>query len=186
MIANRGDETRGEPDSRSTAPSPPAPRSTRSATSPRRSPSGTRRSASSAATAAWSAPTPSSASRPTSPSTPEERPRPSSAVDAKGKEFAGLKATLQVAPEDCTGCGACVNICPAKDKVNDGRKAINLEPRPPCARAEAENWEFFLAIPNTDTKSSTSPCPRASRCASPSSSSPEPARAAARPLTSSS
>ncbi len=74
------------------------------------------------------------------------------AVDAKGKEFAGLKATLQVAPEDCTGCGACVNICPVLDKANPGRKAINLEPQLPLREAEAANWEHFLKIPNTDVK----------------------------------
>jgi pyruvate-ferredoxin/flavodoxin oxidoreductase len=73
-------------------------------------------------------------------------------VDAKGKEFAGMKATLQVAPEDCTGCGACVNICPVKDKADEKRKAINLEPQPALREAEAKNWEFFLKIPNTDPK----------------------------------
>ena len=79
-------------------------------------------------------------------------PKTFKSVDAKGKELAGLKATLQVAPEDCTGCGACVNICPALDKVNAGRKAINLEPQIPLREAEAENWKFFLAIPDTDKK----------------------------------
>ncbi|MCX7023268.1 MAG: pyruvate:ferredoxin (flavodoxin) oxidoreductase [Spirochaetes bacterium] len=73
-------------------------------------------------------------------------------VDAKGKELAGLKATLQVAPEDCTGCGACVNSCPVKDKTDETRKAINLEPQPALRDAESKNWEFFLTIPNTDTK----------------------------------
>ncbi len=73
-------------------------------------------------------------------------------VDAKGKEFAGMKATLQVAAEDCTGCGACVNICPVKDKADETRKAINLEPQPPLREAESRNWEFFLKIPNTDPK----------------------------------
>ena len=73
-------------------------------------------------------------------------------VDAKGKEFAGMKATLQVAPEDCTGCGACVNICPVKDKAVEGRKAINLESQPPLREAESKNWDFFLKIPNTDLK----------------------------------
>jgi pyruvate-ferredoxin/flavodoxin oxidoreductase len=73
-------------------------------------------------------------------------------VDARGKEFAGMKATLQVAPEDCTGCGACVNICPVKDKADEKRKAINLEPQPPLRDSEAKNWDFFLAIPNTDPK----------------------------------
>ncbi|MGA2545329.1 MAG: pyruvate:ferredoxin (flavodoxin) oxidoreductase [Rectinemataceae bacterium] len=73
-------------------------------------------------------------------------------VDAKGKELAGLKATLQVAPEDCTGCGACVNICPVKDKTDEKRKAINLEPQPALREAETKNWDFFLKIPNTDAK----------------------------------
>jgi pyruvate-ferredoxin/flavodoxin oxidoreductase len=73
-------------------------------------------------------------------------------ADAKGKELAGMKATLQVAPEDCTGCGACVNICPVKDKADETRKAINLEPQPPLRESEKPNWDFFLKIPNTDLK----------------------------------
>jgi pyruvate-ferredoxin/flavodoxin oxidoreductase len=73
-------------------------------------------------------------------------------VDAKGKELAGLKATLQVAPEDCTGCGACVNICPVNDKAAPGRKAINLDYQIPLRESEGANWEFFLKIPNTDKK----------------------------------
>jgi pyruvate-ferredoxin/flavodoxin oxidoreductase len=72
-------------------------------------------------------------------------------AEAKGKEFAGMKATLQVAPEDCTGCGACVNICPVKDKADEKRKAINLEPQPPLRETEKPNWDFFLKIPNTDS-----------------------------------
>jgi len=79
-------------------------------------------------------------------------PKTFKSVDAKGKEFAGLKATLQVAPEDCTGCGACVNICPVKDKADETRKAINLEPQIPLRETEAANWEFFKKIPNTDSK----------------------------------
>jgi pyruvate-ferredoxin/flavodoxin oxidoreductase len=73
-------------------------------------------------------------------------------TDAKGKGFEGLKCTLQVAPEDCTGCGACVNICPAKNKSDEKRKAINLEHQLPLREAEVANWDFFLMIPNTDTK----------------------------------
>lgn len=73
-------------------------------------------------------------------------------TDAKGKEFEGMKFTLQVSPEDCTGCGACVNICPAKNKANPELKAINLQPQLPLREAEAKNWDFFLKIPNTDSK----------------------------------
>ncbi len=72
---------------------------------------------------------------------------------AKGKEFAGMMATIQVAPEDCTGCGVCVNTCPAYKKENGektDKKAINMEPQPPLREKEVENWEFFLKIPNTD------------------------------------
>ncbi|GAB1482687.1 pyruvate:ferredoxin (flavodoxin) oxidoreductase [Treponema sp.] len=71
---------------------------------------------------------------------------------ASGKGFEGMKFTLQVAPEDCTGCGACVNICPAKNKANPELKAINLEHQIPLRDAEKENWDFFLKIPNTDAK----------------------------------
>jgi pyruvate-ferredoxin/flavodoxin oxidoreductase len=82
----------------------------------------------------------------------EGAPATFKSVDAKGKELAGLKATLQVAPEDCTGCGACVNICPVNDKVNAGLKAINLEPQAPLRETEAANWDFFLSIPETPAK----------------------------------
>jgi len=82
----------------------------------------------------------------------EGAPATFKSVDAKGKELAGLKATLQVAPEDCTGCGACVNICPVNDKANAGRKAINLEAQAPLRDAEAANWDFFMAIPDTPAK----------------------------------
>jgi pyruvate-ferredoxin/flavodoxin oxidoreductase len=73
-------------------------------------------------------------------------------VEAKGKGFEGLKCTLQIAPEDCTGCGACVNICPAKNKRDEKKKAINLEHQIPLREAEVANWDFFLRIPNTDAK----------------------------------
>ncbi|MFO8065170.1 MAG: pyruvate:ferredoxin (flavodoxin) oxidoreductase [Spirochaetota bacterium] len=74
-------------------------------------------------------------------------------TDAKGKELKGLKYTLQVAPEDCTGCGVCVEICPAYRKENGQKteyKAINMEPQIPLRDQERENWEYFLKIPNTD------------------------------------
>ncbi len=79
-------------------------------------------------------------------------PKTFKSVDATGKEFAGKKFTLQVAPEDCTGCGACVHNCPAKSKEDPNHKAINLTFQAPLRQAEADNWEFFLAIPDTDPK----------------------------------
>jgi pyruvate-ferredoxin/flavodoxin oxidoreductase len=71
-------------------------------------------------------------------------------IDAKFKEFPGSKFTIQVSPEDCTGCGLCVQNCPAKDKTNPARKAINMAPQPERREAESENWEFFLNIPDPD------------------------------------
>ena len=77
-------------------------------------------------------------------------------VDAKGKEFAGMKFTVQAAPEDCTGCGACVQSCPAQEKDQSkqptGRKAINMSLQEPLRDQERENYAYFLAIPNTDPK----------------------------------
>jgi pyruvate-ferredoxin/flavodoxin oxidoreductase len=70
--------------------------------------------------------------------------------EAKGKEMAGQKFTLQVAPEDCTGCGACVFNCPAKSKEDPNHKAINMQFQPPLREQEAKNWDFFLALPDTD------------------------------------
>jgi pyruvate-ferredoxin/flavodoxin oxidoreductase len=71
---------------------------------------------------------------------------------ALAKEFAGQKVTVQVSPEDCTGCGVCCNTCPAKDKANPERRAINLEPQMPLRAEESKNWDFFMTIPNPDPK----------------------------------
>src|SRR6266571_3635895 len=72
-------------------------------------------------------------------------------ADAHFKEFPGMKYTLQVAPEDCTGCGLCVEACPVKDKRQVGRKAINMAPQPPLREREKINWEFFLSLPEVDS-----------------------------------
>ena len=71
-------------------------------------------------------------------------------IDAKGKEFAGMKWTVQVAPEDCTGCGACVHVCPGRNKTDPEKKAINLSFQPPLRESERENYDFFLSIPEFD------------------------------------
>ncbi|MCX7775813.1 MAG: pyruvate:ferredoxin (flavodoxin) oxidoreductase [Spirochaetaceae bacterium] len=73
-------------------------------------------------------------------------------ADGKGKDLAGMKVTVQIAPEDCTGCGACINICPAVDKANPGRKALNFELQLPLREQEKANWDFFLNIPETPNK----------------------------------
>jgi pyruvate-ferredoxin/flavodoxin oxidoreductase len=68
----------------------------------------------------------------------------------KWKEFENLRYTLQVAPEDCTGCTLCVQICPAKSKTEVKHKAINMEAQAPLRAPERENWEFFLSLPEAD------------------------------------
>ncbi|MCE5328486.1 MAG: pyruvate:ferredoxin (flavodoxin) oxidoreductase [Planctomycetaceae bacterium] len=80
----------------------------------------------------------------------KDAPATFKSIDAKGKEYAGKKWTIQVAPEDCTGCGLCVEACPAKNKTNPSRKAINMEFQPPLRATERGNWEFFLTIPESD------------------------------------
>jgi len=71
-------------------------------------------------------------------------------VDYKAGDFKGLKYTIQVAPEDCTGCGICVSVCPAKDKSNPKHKALEMAPQMPLREAEAKNYDFFLALPDPD------------------------------------
>ncbi len=71
----------------------------------------------------------------------------------KGKEFGeGAHIVYQVAPEDCTGCGLCVDICPVKDKENPGRRAINMAPQPPLREQERVNWDYFLTLPEFDRR----------------------------------
>ena len=84
------------------------------------------------------------------PSCLETAPATFKSADARGKDFKDLKATIQIAPEDCTGCGACVHICPAKDKKNPERKAINMADQLPLRAPERENFEFFLNLPEYD------------------------------------
>ena len=72
-------------------------------------------------------------------------------IQIKGKDFpTGVHISYQVAPEDCTGCTLCVDICPIRDKSNASRKAINMAPQPPLREAEAANWDFFEALPEYD------------------------------------
>jgi len=69
---------------------------------------------------------------------------------ARLPEWKGLNYTLQVSAEDCTGCGICVDVCPARNKSETRLKAINMRPQPDLRDGERQNWEFFSALPNRD------------------------------------
>jgi pyruvate-ferredoxin/flavodoxin oxidoreductase len=71
-------------------------------------------------------------------------------VDYKAPDFKGSKYTIQVAPEDCTGCKLCVMVCPAKDKTNPKHKALDMIAQAPVKETEAKNFDFFLSIPEVD------------------------------------
>jgi len=73
-------------------------------------------------------------------------------MDYKGKEFEGKKYSIQVAPEDCTGCEMCFDVCPAKDKTNPSHKALNMQPQIPLREPERANWDFFLSLPEVDRR----------------------------------
>jgi pyruvate-ferredoxin/flavodoxin oxidoreductase len=70
--------------------------------------------------------------------------------DAMWKNFSGSKYTLQVAPEDCTGCALCIEACPAKSKTEPKHRAINMVPQIPVREQEARNWDYFLSLPEVE------------------------------------
>ena len=82
----------------------------------------------------------------------EGAPATFKAVDFRtaGADFRGQKYTIQVAPEDCTGCTLCVDVCPAKDKANPEHRALELVAQRPLRDAERENFAFFLNLPEAD------------------------------------
>ena len=67
----------------------------------------------------------------------------------KGGELGG-KYTIQIAPEDCTGCALCVEVCPAKDKTNPKHKSLDMAPQMPLREQERSNYDFFLGLPEVD------------------------------------
>jgi pyruvate-ferredoxin/flavodoxin oxidoreductase len=80
----------------------------------------------------------------------EDAPETFKSTEARFREFPDFVYTLQVAPEECTGCEVCVEACPVKDKSEVGRKAINMAPQPPIREQEGENWDYYLSIPEVD------------------------------------
>ena len=80
----------------------------------------------------------------------KDAPETFKSVDATGREFKDMKFTIQVAPEDCTGCSLCVSACPKTDIENPALKMVD---QPPLRETESENWDFFMSIPNPDRKS---------------------------------
>ncbi len=80
----------------------------------------------------------------------ENAPATFKSMDAKFKEFPNTKYSIQVSTEDCTGCALCIETCPAKDKSQVGRKALNLVEQLPIREQERNNWEFFQALPIAD------------------------------------
>jgi pyruvate-ferredoxin/flavodoxin oxidoreductase len=77
-----------------------------------------------------------------------EAPAGVKSMPAKWREFPDKLYTIQVAVEDCTGCRLCVEVCPAKDKSNVSRKALNMQPQLPLRDSERVNWDYFLKLPD--------------------------------------
>jgi pyruvate-ferredoxin/flavodoxin oxidoreductase len=71
-------------------------------------------------------------------------------TEYRAKDFAGSSYTIQVAPEDCTGCTLCARVCPAKDKSNPKHRALDMVPQMPLREQERANYEFFLNLPEVD------------------------------------
>jgi pyruvate-ferredoxin/flavodoxin oxidoreductase len=86
------------------------------------------------------------------PSLLEGAPETFKAVNARDTEWSNLKYSIQVSPEDCTGCALCVDICPVKNKTAANLKAINMQPQPPILEAERENWNYFVNLPELDRR----------------------------------
>jgi pyruvate-ferredoxin/flavodoxin oxidoreductase len=85
---------------------------------------------------------------------------PTAAVEAAPAEFLHKefrsrdlldhRLTIQVAPDDCTGCGVCVDVCPAKSKTDSSHKSINMAPVADHRDVERVRWDFFQSIPPLD------------------------------------
>jgi pyruvate-ferredoxin/flavodoxin oxidoreductase len=68
----------------------------------------------------------------------------------RSKDNPGTRFTIQIAPEDCTGCTLCSTVCPGKSKTDPNHKALDMVEQAPLCEAEAKNFEYFLALPDPD------------------------------------
>jgi len=84
------------------------------------------------------------------PSALEGAPAGFKAKDWRAKDLPGMKMTIQVSPDDCTGCRICIETCPAKDKQDPEHKSLDSLPKGEHVDAERERWEYFLTIPEID------------------------------------
>ena len=82
----------------------------------------------------------------------KDAPKTFKSTEFKSRETPGMKFTIQVAPEDCTGCTLCVEVCPSKDKANPRHKALDMAPQLPLREPERDNYAFFLGLPDVDRK----------------------------------
>jgi pyruvate-ferredoxin/flavodoxin oxidoreductase len=80
----------------------------------------------------------------------KEAPAAFKSAEARGQEYSGMRFSVQVAPEDCVGCGICVAICPAKSKDTPEHKALTMQFKVPLREEETRNWDFFLGLPALD------------------------------------
>lgn len=83
----------------------------------------------------------------------EKAPATFKSTAARDHAWSDLKFSIQVAPEDCTGCGICVDVCPAKNKSKPRLKALNMEPQRPLRETEVQNWDYFLTLPHPQRQS---------------------------------
>ncbi|GIK28309.1 MAG: pyruvate-flavodoxin oxidoreductase [Chloroflexota bacterium] len=81
-----------------------------------------------------------------------DAPETFKSMEARDTEWKGMAYSIQVAPEDCTGCAICVDVCPARNKSALNKKALNMEAQPPLREREAKNWDFFMEIPDLDRR----------------------------------
>jgi pyruvate-ferredoxin/flavodoxin oxidoreductase len=82
----------------------------------------------------------------------DKKPATFKSTKYKGKEYGDAVYSLQVAPEDCTGCTLCVEACPSTDKQDKSKKAINMAPQMPLRAQERDNYAFFLDLPEVDRR----------------------------------